>query len=636
MNIDELLKTVKEYNPHANLTLIKKAYQFAQEAHKGQHRDSGEPYIHHPLAVAEILTTLRADSATLCASLLHDVLEDTTITLEVIKPEFGEEIAQLVEGLTKLSKLHFDNKEAYNAENLRKVILATAKDVRVMLIKLADRLHNMKTLMNLRPDKQKRIATETLEIYAPIAHKLGMWRMKGELEDLSLRYLKPEVYQALRHAISEKRAQREKVTQEIIALLEKKLTEKGILADVKGRAKYFYSIYQKMTKKNRDLSQIYDLHAVRIIAKSIQDCYAALGVVHDIWKPVPNRFKDYISLPKANGYQSLHTTVLTDKGKRVEIQIRTEAMHHLAEEGVAAHWRYQGTVRDKEFDKKIAWLKELLEWKAHSKDAREFIESLKVDLFADEIVVFTPKGDPIPLPVGSTPVDFGYAVHSSIGEHCAKAKINGKLVPLDTELKSGDIVEILIQKNAGPSRQWLKFVKTGKARSKILAALNIVNEHDPKKGNERIAKEKERAERSQHQVVVHGKLAPVKLSKCCLPKFGDPIVAYYTKDKKITVHTKGCSNVHTLDRSKEVLVTWKTSSKRSLTLLIVVKDRVAILSDILSVFGEHRINITRVNTKSRKENAVLRISFPFIEDDLLDALIHGIKQIHDVVEVRVE
>ena len=328
---------------------------------------------------------------------------------------------------------------------------------------------------------KRRISKETLEIYASIAHKLGVWRIKGELEDLSLRYLEPDVYHFLREKISGKREEREKITEMITDKIKKSLDEKGITARVNGRAKYFFSIYRKMKKKNLDVDEIYDLIAIRIITKQIADCYAALGAVHDLWRPMPHRFKDYISVPKANGYQSLHTTLITGGGKMLEVQIRTEDMHHLAEEGVAAHWRYQGTERDKQFDRKIAWLKQILDWKTKSNDATDFIETLKIDLFHDEIVVFTPKGDPISLPRKSTPIDFAYAVHTTIGNHCSKSKVNNRLMPLDTELKSGDIIEIMTQKNASPSRQWLKFVKTGKARSKIRSVLNIVSDLDPKK-----------------------------------------------------------------------------------------------------------------------------------------------------------
>ncbi len=635
MDIDKLLNRIREYNPNADIKLIKKSYDVALKAHKGQKRESGEPYISHPLNVAKILTELKADSATISAALLHDVVEDTNVSMDKIKKDFGEEVATIVEGLTKIDKIHFETKEDYSAENLRKVLLATTKDIRVMLVKLADRLHNMSTLKNFRTDKQKRIATETLEIYAPIAHKLGMWNMKGELEDLSLRYLKPDVYRFLADNISGKRQEREKTTKEIIKLINKKLKEKNITAEIYGRAKYFLSIYKKMQKKNLDIDEIYDLIAVRIITQTIPECYGALGVVHDLWRPLPHRFKDYISVPKANGYQSLHTTVITKDGRKLEVQIRTEDMHQMAEVGVAAHWKYQGTERDKQFDKRISWLKQVLDWKRGSDDAKDFIESFKIDLFHDEIVVFTPKGDPISLPVGSSPIDFAYAVHSNVGKQCSSTKINNKMVPLDTELKSGDIIEIITQKNAKPSRQWLKFVKTGKARNKIRAALNIKSELDPKKG--RLRKEMIQAseEKVVDQIIIEGKKkGQVKFSKCCNPRYGEEIVAFFTKDKKITVHKKTCPNIYTLDKNKEIKIKWKVRrTKEQYLIVISIGDRLGLMSEILNVFVKHRINLTAINTKAKKDHVVIKINIDKIARNVVDDLIIDIKKLSDVMDV---
>ncbi|MCX8147580.1 MAG: RelA/SpoT family protein, partial [Candidatus Woesearchaeota archaeon] len=406
--IDDFINSILEYNPRADVKLIRKAYEFAEKAHKGHKRESGEPFFVHPVETARILMKLRADSATICAALLHDCVEEGCTTLDNIKREFGEEVAMLVEGVTKITGVQFESKEEYKAENLRKMLLATAKDIRVMLIKLADRLHNMRTLKYFREDKQKRIAKETLEIYAPIAHKLGMNSIKGELEDLSLKYLDPEAYQMLRKKIASKRKEREEKTKEFIRQIKNALKERGIEATVEGRAKYFYSIYQKMKKENKDFNEIYDLIAIRIITNTIPECYAALGIVHELFTPIPGKFKDYISIPKPNGYQSLHTSVIGGHGKIIEVQIRTWEMHHIAEEGVAAHWRYKGEEKDKKFDRRIRWLRQLLDWKMESSPAREFIENLKIDLFGNEIIVFTPKGDPISLPEGSTPVDFAY------------------------------------------------------------------------------------------------------------------------------------------------------------------------------------------------------------------------------------
>lgn len=636
MELNEFLKKIKEYNPKADINLIKKAFTFAKVAHEGQKRVSGEDYFTHPLEAAKILIEQKADSATICAALLHDVIEDTSISKAEVKRVFGDEICKLVEGLTKIDKVHFETKEDYSAENLRKVLLATTKDIRIILIKLADRLHNMKTLEDFKSDKQKRIARETLEIYAPIAHKLGMWQTKGELEDLSLRYLEPDIYGKIRDKINQKREEREKATDEIIKIINDKLKERNIKAYVTGRAKYFYSIFRKMVKKKIDIDQMYDLIAIRIITKTIPDCYAALGMIHDLWKPLPHRFKDFIAVPKANGYQSLHTTVLCRDGRMLEVQIRTVDMHHLAEEGVAAHWRYKGTERDKAFDKKISWLKQVLDWKQKT-GASEFIETFKVDLFQDEIVVFTPKGDPISLPVGSTPVDFGYMVHSDVGRYCSKAKVNGKIVPLDTELHSGEICEIITQKNAKPSRQWLKFVKTSKAKSKIRTILHIEVDHDPKKGRLRKerAKEQELEENLLNYIAIEGKTAPLKLSKCCDPKLDDQIVGFYTKDKKITVHKKGCPNIAALDKNKQANVSWtKEKQKQEIELVIAVQDRVGILADMLNVFVQHRISLTSMNTKARKDHIVIKVRLALDDMDILDEVLKKIRKVYGVLDVK--
>lgn len=630
-----LLATVKAYNPKMNEVLIKKAFTFARTAHKDQKRESGEEFIEHPIAVAKLLIELKADSATLTAAFLHDVVEDTAVSLDLIKKEFGEEVATIVEGVTKIDKIHFNTKEEYTAENLRKIILATTKDIRIILLKLADRLHNMTTLKNFRPEKQKRIAQETKEIYVPLAHKLGIYKFKGELEDLCLRYLEPKVYQFLSARIAEKRTEREKKTDEIIRVIQKHLDEKNIKAEIYGRAKYFYSIYKKMKKKNIDFDQIYDLIAIRIVTRTIPDCYAALGVIHDLWRPIPKRFKDYISVPKANGYQSLHTTLVTNQGKILEVQIRTEKMHHLAEEGVAAHWRYQGTERDKLFDRRIEWLKQVLDWKIHSSDAKDFVETLKVDLFEDEIVVFTPKGDPISLPVGSTPIDFAYEVHSNIGNSCSKAKVNNSIVPLNHKLASGDIVEIVTQKNASPNRQWLSFVKTSKAKTKIRQTLGIVAQHDPTKG--RKVEPKISPSQLLSKIIVnsgHHKHA-LKLSKCCSPLFGDEIVGYYMKDKTVTIHRKECPNIHALTKQKQVKVRWD-KRKHYTALIIAVKDRVGLLADVLSILARKKINVIRVVTKRKKDHIINKLVIEECAPEDCTLLVREIKLVEGTISVHAE
>lgn len=469
MSLGEILDKITRYNPRADVGLIRRAYEFAEGAHKGQYRDSGDSYIFHPLEVATILCELELDVVTVAAGILHDVIEDTNVTHEEVRSKFGEEIALLVEGVTKLAKLPFMTKEQQHAENLRKMFLAMARDIRVVLIRLADRLHNMRTLTHLPVDRQEKVARETLEIYAPLAHRLGVWRIKWELEDLALRYLDPQEYYNLVEKVAKRRQEREGQIEEASSTLRQHLSEVGINVEVQGRPKHFYSIYEKMKDKGKTFDEIYDLMGLRIVVDTVKECYGALGIVHSLWKPIPGRFKDYIAVPKSNMYQSLHTTVIGPKGEPLEVQIRTLEMHRTAEYGIAAHWRYkEGSRSSEEFEAKVSWLRQLLEWQKDMKDVEEFMETLRIDLFEDEVFVFTPKGDVKSLPSGSTPVDFAYDVHTDVGSRCVGAKVNGKIVPLDYKLKNGDIVEILTSKTvSGPSQDWLGFVKTSKARNKI-------------------------------------------------------------------------------------------------------------------------------------------------------------------------
>ena len=471
VTIDTIINAVKSYSPKANLDLIRRAYELAKKAHEGQTRVSGEAYIIHPLHVAQILTQLHLDDVTISAALLHDVVEDTIYTNEQMKEMFGDEVAMLIDGVTKLGRLQYKSKEEAQLESYRKMFLAMAKDIRVIMIKLADRLHNMRTLKYMREDKQKRIARETIEVYAPLANRLGISSIKWELEDLCLRYLEPEIYYDLVENVKQKRRERQSFIDTSIKQIQAELEKAHIKADISGRAKHFYSIYKKMKRDNKDLSEIYDRSAVRVLVDSVKDCYGVLGVIHAMWKPIPGRFKDYIAMPKSNGYQSLHTTVMT-RGYPLEIQIRTFAMHQVSEYGVAAHWKYKeagkGAKATGAVDQKMSWLRQMVSLQQELSDPKEYFEALKVDIFSDEVFVFTPKGDVVDLPKGSIPIDFAYRIHTEVGHHCVGAKVNGKLVPLEYKLKNGDIVSVITNKaNNGPSRDWLNIVASSETRSKI-------------------------------------------------------------------------------------------------------------------------------------------------------------------------
>ncbi len=469
IRINEITDKVASYIEKPDLDLIQKAYVFTAQAHLGQTRLSGEPYLSHPMSVASILADMKLDEATVAAGLLHDTVEDTKATIDEIEELFGEEVADIVDGVTKISKMQFESKAVAQAENIRKMILAMAEDIRVLMVKLADRLHNMRTLDFQSSVKQRLISQETLDIYAPLANRLGLHRTKVELEDLCLKYIKPDVYEQIDQGVAGHRTADAAYINKVIGIITQMMDENGIKGRVGGRIKHRYSIFQKMQQQNLGLDQIFDLIAFRIIVPQLKDCYAMLGLVHSFWKPVSGRFKDYISIPKANMYQSVHTTVIGPDGERIEIQIRTEEMNRVAEYGVAAHWQYKekgkkGSNRDAE---RFTWLRQILDWQRDLKDPREFMASLRIDLFQDEVYVFTPRGDIKELPEGATPVDFAYAVHSKVGDHCAGAKVNGRLVPLETPLKNGDRVEVITDANRNPSRDWLKFVKTARAKTRI-------------------------------------------------------------------------------------------------------------------------------------------------------------------------
>jgi len=469
----DLMKRMQANRPNDDLELVKKAYDYSMKNHAGQTRASGEPYLVHPLEVALVLAEMKMDSVAVAAGLLHDSVEDTSVTIVDIRKEFGEQVAHIVEGVTKISKIDFATREEQQAENLRKMMLAMVDDIRVILIKLADRLHNMRTLEHLPPERQQKIASETLEIYAPIAHRLGMGKIRGELEDLGFRYLDPIAYEQVKQAVESHRKVGEAFLSRVEAVVRDKLKEAGITAKVESRTKRYYSIHKKLVRQHINVDQVYDLYAMRVITRSVQDCYAVLGIIHNVWRPVPGRIKDFIAMPRPNFYQSLHTSVITEDGTPFEVQIRTEEMHKMAEEGIAAHWKYKDGAVSAQDEQRLAWLRQVVEWQRDVSDPNEFLSTLKVDLYPEEVYTFTPKGKVVVLPRDSTPIDFAYTVHTEVGHTCVGAKVNGRMVPLRHKLHSGDIVEILTQPGHKPSRDWLAVVKSSRARNKIKHWLNI-------------------------------------------------------------------------------------------------------------------------------------------------------------------
>ena len=469
----ELMRKLRENRPNDDLELVKKAYDFSQKHHAGQTRASGQPYLVHPLEVALVLADMKMDPVAIAAGLLHNSVEDTSVTIVDIRKEFGEQVAHIVEGVTKISKIDFTSKEEQQAENLRKMMLAMVDDIRVVLIKLADRLHNMRTLEHLPPERQQKIARETLDIYAPIAHRLGMGKIRGELEDLGFRYVDPIGYEQVHQAIESRRKAGEQFLSRVEVVVNDKLKEAGITARVESRIKRIYSIHKKLVRQRIGVDQVYDLYAMRIITNSVQDCYAVLGIIHNLWRPVPGRIKDFIAMPRPNFYQSLHTSVIPESGEPFEIQIRTEEMHKMAEEGIAAHWKYKDGPVSAQDEQRLAWLRQVVEWQRDVSDPNEFLSTLKIDLYPEEVYTFTPKGKVVVLARDSTPIDFAYSVHTEVGHSCVGAKVNGRMVPLRHKLHSGDIVEILTQPGHRPSRDWLAVVKSSRARQKIKHWLNV-------------------------------------------------------------------------------------------------------------------------------------------------------------------
>jgi len=507
----DIVERIEAYNPDYDEELIQKAYIFSAKAHQGQIRLSGEPYLIHPLEVAGILAEMQLDEQTIATGLLHDTIEDTYATYDQLKELFGKEVADLVEGVTKISKMSFESSEDTQAENFRKMILAMTKDIRVILVKLADRLHNMRTLEFQKPESRQRISQETLEIYAPIANRLGIEWMKSELEDLSFKYIMTDAYRSLEQKIAKSEKERSRYIEFVIRILKEKLMENGIVAEISGRPKHLYSIFKKMQSQNIEFNDIYDITAFRVIVNTITECYEVLGIIHNLWTPIPGKFKDYIALPKANLYQSLHTTVIGPKGERIEIQIRTHEMHQVAEMGIAAHWKYkEGINLDERDDKRFRWLRQLFEYQKDLKNNAEFLETIKIDLFPDEVFVFTPTGEVKEFPRGSTPIDFAYSIHTEVGNHCKGAKVNGKIVPLKYIMHNGDSVEIITHPQAHPSKDWLKIVKTSRARTKIRQWIKTQErEQSIQLGRELLEKETKRYSVSFNKLYKNGSLKEV-------------------------------------------------------------------------------------------------------------------------------
>lgn len=597
MQLSDLIKKLKAYEKKTDIALIKRAYAYAEKAHEGQTRATGEPYIEHPLSVACILADLKLDDVTVASALLHDVVEDTSCTQKDIQNEFGREIANIVEGMTKIKTLKSLSREDYHAETIRKVILASVKDIRIILIKLADRLHNMRTISIFREEKRKRIAKDALEVYAPIAHKLGIASIKWELEDLSMAQLYPEMYQDIQKKIQQSQKEREKEIEKLKKILEEELKTTKVTCDISGRPKHIYSIYRKMQKKNKSFEEIYDLSALRIITDTVRHCYEILGIVHSIWTPIPKEFDDYIATPKSNMYQSLHTVVIGPSNKPIEIQIRTQEMHDIAEQGIAAHWKYKGHGGDNEFDQKLKWMMEVNELQKDSEDAKEFLKLLHIDFFEDEIFTFTPKGKVIELPKNASILDFAYAVHSDLGDKCIAAKVNGLFVPLRATLKNGDRVDIITAKNQHPSRDWLKIVKTSKAASKIKRYITLTQKIPAAnyKKEEEVKKELE-----AWIIDVDSMSKPeILLSRCCHPIPGDKIIGFSRSIGKVNIHRTDCSSVKKRDADrKKVSVRWVDNIGRLVEIKVDALNRTGLFAEILNTLIAQSTTIKHAQAKA--------------------------------------
>ena len=715
-NLKLMEENILKYNKDANFELLEKAYYFAKEKHEGQKRKSGEPFFVHPVAVANMLVEMEMDMASVIAGLLHDILEDTETTYEELEENFGHEIAYLVDGVTKLKRLPTETKEEAQADNMRKMVISMAEDIRVIVIKLVDRLHNMRTLQYVNTDKQVSKAKETLEIYTPLAHRLGMTKIKWELEDLCFKYLDPVGYDDLMRQINRKREQQEAYIAKVLENIKQRTDEMNIQAFLDGRPKHLYSIRKKMISQGKSLDQIYDLIAVRVIVNTVKECYTVLGIVHELYTPMPGRVKDYIAMPKPNMYQSLHTTLIGPDGQPFEVQIRTWEMHKVAEIGIAAHWRYKEGGKNTELDGKVEWLRNIIENQKEIKDPGEFMENFKMDLFTDEVFVFTPKGEVKNLPAGSTPIDFAYSIHSAIGNRTIGAKVNGEIKQLNYKLKNGDIVEIITSAppGRGPSRDWLNIVKSGEAKSKIRQWFKKERrEENIEQGKEMIDREIKKTGHTSaellrseyldevlkrynlhsaddmYNVVGFGDLSPfkvvtklleeyrkelpeekiipeelpkkdtktrlehagesgiivrgidnclVRLSHCCNPVPGDPIVGYVTKGRGVSVHRADCPNIISLEdaENRMIDVRWADKFKDTYLAQIIIKaaDRNALLLDVANVIADENINMKAMNARKTKDDyAILDITIEIAERTELDRLIKRLRRVENVIEV---
>jgi GTP pyrophosphokinase len=648
--IDEILSRTTYLGDIRDKIML--AYEVANKYHEGQTRESGEPYILHPLSVTSLLAELKVDLPTLQAAILHDLLEDTQIKTETLKEKFGMEVLMLVQGVTKLSKVQFRSSKEQQLENTRKMLLAMANDIRVVLIKLADRLHNMRSVEVFRKDKQRRIANDTMEIYVPLASRLGIYRIKWELEDLCFRYLEPDIYYDMSKQVQMKRSEREQLIQEVMERLNQELTSDEIKYEISGRAKNLYSIYKKMIAEDKGLPEVFDLHAVRVLVDDIPTCYRVLGYVHSMWKPLPGRIKDYIAVPKTNGYQSLHTTVIGPWGNPVEIQIRTYQMHQDAEFGIAAHWKYKEGKMDysPNYDQKLTWLRQLLEWQSEIKPSEEFVERVKSDLFSDEVLIFTPKGDIINLPVGATPVDFAYRIHTDVGHSCIGAKVNGQIVSLSYKLNTGDRVQIMTSKHVnGPSRDWLKYVAAHSTKERIRSWFRKLLEDGQKsKEDEEEIEEPKPVQEPKKRITKVGKEgkfiqlagmdnAPVILSKCCNPIYGDKIVGFITRGRGISIHRVDCPNLASMkaDTERFVEAKWVEDSERAFVVRItlVVTNKPGVLAKLSGVISEQDVNIEMAKATAI-DNSKSRVTFAVdvYSNKELEELIARLERVPEVIK----